>query len=515
MKITHLKSSKKGNDYKLSLYPSSCDFSEDVMQRYLEITEQIPNSVQPFEFKVSKTSPNQYIIHVILSRDILKESILVAELGFLNQSFNIPITFLPSPFLESIDNNLDIVKITISVILGGSYIGALALGTTSVLWSLISFQQFIGYFIYINIAYPFQVELFLQIVESSFWDSLPNLLDIMTSSLSIGFLNPLEVNNEYAPPIKFIRYEKTSFFIENGSSIILTNLILLICLFVILSVKKTEKWKESILLKKLKVNMRWNGIVRTFFENAIPLLLAIFLQLRVLKFNAAYLTICSFLAIISLIYFCSMTYFIVRILYKRDNKLLEYELIKRIYGTLYDGIILTKATTKYYNLIILFRGLVLIFLISFAESTPMLQITPLIFFNAFLVYYMRKEVAFKNQKFYLVAKSKEILILLAEICILFLLVKTENKTHYQIVGWIIVLLLGSAFLIEFIYLVYIQIIDIKEIVKQISCFFKNIILYFKTPKATIKKRIPIEHRLRQNFSNDTSTFELNNNSTLN
>ena len=288
----------------------------------------------------------------------------------------------------------------------------------------------------------------------------------------------------------------------------MANILLLFSLLVVLSLKKTQKCKDSLILKKLKVSLRWNFINRTFLENAIPLSLAIFLQLRILKFNVAYLSLCSFLTIISLIYLSSMIFFIVRILYKRDNKLLEFGLIRRIYGTLYEGISLNKPTTKYYNLIILFRGLLLIFFVSFAESTPMLQIIPLIFLNAFLVYYMIKEVVFTNQKAYLVAKIKETLILLGEICILFLAVKTKNKNYYEIMGWLIVFFLGCSFLVEFIYLISIQISGIKEIIKKIQGFFKKIRLYFNNSKPNTNKIIPIEHRLPKSSLNDSSTLEL-------
>ena len=511
MRVNYIKPSDIGYDYKLSLSPSSCDFDQDILKRYLNITEQVDDSISPFDFEITKIGPSQYIIHLNLTRDVLIESTLNVELGFFKGELEVPITFFPSPFLESIEDSLSTIQTIITIVVGGSFFGTLALGTTACLWSFISFQQFVGYFIYMNIGYPFQVELFLQIIESSFWDFLHNPLSSLTESLAGNLLNPLEVEDEFDPPKKFIKYEKTSFFIENGSTIIMTNLFLLCFLFIVLALKKRTRWDNSLILKTLKVYLRWNIITRTFLENVIPLTLAIFLQIRVLKFNGIYLSLCSSLAILSLVYVCSMTLFIVRILFKRENDLLQFSLIKRIYGTLYEGISLKKSATKYYNIIILFRGLLLIFLISFAEETPLLQIVPLIFANAFIIYYMFKQVSFEDHKFDSIVKVKEILILFGEIGIFLLIAQTKNKQYYQIVGWLIVFFLGLAFLSEFIYMIANQVAGIKKIGKQFLYWKNVIVLYFSTPKPRQKKgNIEVKHRIQTDLSNSNLSLNSNN-----
>jgi len=214
MKVSYIKPFKNGHDYKMSLSPSSCDFSEDAIQRYLKITQKIDGSVQPFDFKVTKIGPNQYIVNLILSSDVFQESTFDMELGFLTGSPKIPVTFIPSPFLESIQDNIQAIQTAMSVVLGGSFFGTLALGSTSVLWSRMSFQQFIGYFIYINIGYPFQVELFLRIITFSFWDYLPNPLRFLTKSISVEFLNPLEANDEYDPLRNLLNMNKHHFSLK-------------------------------------------------------------------------------------------------------------------------------------------------------------------------------------------------------------------------------------------------------------------------------------------------------------
>jgi len=376
------------------------------------------------------------------------------------------------PALEQIAESVPTVTTTFSGILGGSLAGTLALGATANLWSIISFQQFVGYFIYINIEFPPHLEIFLIMLRSSIWDKLPNPAAYVTESLYNKILGD-GFDSDLYPPKRFAKYEVTSFFIENGSTILLTNLFLLFLLFIVLSLKRTEALKDNIILKILKVYLKWNIISRTFLENGIPLALAIFLQLKALSFDGTYFILCAIMTIIASVYFIVFIVFLFRVLYKRDDKLLQMKLIRRIFGTLYEGVVL-KNTAKYYHLIILIRGILVVFLVTMFDDFPTLQIIPLIFYNIGFVYYLFNSATIEDPKLNIIIRIKEMFILIGEIGILFLSFQTTSESYYKLLGWIVVGFLCSSLLIEVSYMIISQILGIKEIYRKIVSFYKRI-----------------------------------------
>ena len=471
MNIQYVKPLHKGHQYKMLLIPSSCDLEIAVVERYLKITEDISGSVGAFTFDVSKIENNYYIINVYLTKNILQIAKLNAQLSFLNGTMFLPKMFLPDPSLEQIAEAAPTVTDTFTGLIGGSFAGTLALGATASLWSIIAFQQFIGYFAYINIEYPPHVEIFLEMMRTSMWDRLPNPAAYVTESLYKKILGE-GIDTDLVPPKKFVKYEMTSFFIENGSTILLTNLSLLLLLLLVLSLKRIESLKENKILKTIKVFLKWNVISRTYLENAVPLALAIFLQLTALSMKGAYYIICTIMGLFSAVYLGAFTAFLFRILNKRENKLLEMKLIRRIFGTLYEGVIL-KDAAKYYHLVILMRGILVVFLVTMVDSFPTLQIVPLIFYNAGFVYYLFSSVTMEDSKLNIIIRIKEILILIGEIGILFLSFQLDSEGYYKNLGWAVVGFLFLALLIEVGYMLILQILGIKEIYRKIVAFYQK------------------------------------------
>ena len=488
MEVEYLDEIENGHLYKMNFLPTTCDLSLQTILKYLNIIEEVPDTVQPFQFAVTKDYNNTYLVKLFSQRLITQPEILNVTLLHLNGTMIVPLNNVESVESEEQVNEgdktnqiIEIIQISLAVIIGGSIIGTIALGASSTVWSLVNFQQFIGYFIYINVHYPSQVEIFLSILQISFWDYLPNPLSIITEPLLGSFLDNNKIGlQKFQPPQKFVKYEKTSFFLEIGGSIILTNIILLVLLRVILSLKSLDRFQNKIFLKTVKVYLRWNVITRTFLENGLPLALAICLQLRILTFDGSYLLCCSILTIISIFYMIIMITFMIRVLYKRENILLKKGLIKRIYGTLHEGVILKKSTSKYFHIVILFRGLLLVCLISFFEDSPILQIIPLIFFNMGLIYYMIKEVDFEDKKLNVIIKVKEVLILFGEIGVMLLIPKTESDMYNEVVGWCIVGALGSGFFMELGYIIIIQIIGFKQIINHFVQLWKSFYSYMKS-----------------------------------
>jgi len=372
--------------------------------------------------------------------------------------------------IEEKSETIETVSAVFNGFLGVSLIGTLALGTTASLWSIISFQQFVGYFIYINVEYPNSTKAFLQFLQTSFWDYLPNPLSSLLKSISEKITQEGEdLAPYYNPPKKFIENEMTSFFIENGGTEISFNLYsIMLLLLMVLLIKKIKSLNKKPILIKIKVHLRWNFIMRTFLEGGIPLCLSIFLQFRVASFRKAYLTVATTLAILSAIYVFIMFLFICTKLYYRDNQHLDQDHVRLMYETLYEGINLSKPYSKCYYLVILVRGCLLTCLIAFLEFSPILQIVPLILFNVFLIYYMLKQVTFTNKKLDLIFKLKEVFILIGECCILCLCFEEKSQNHYKKLGYITVFFLATPLAIEVIYMLILQIYEIKKIYLKIK-----------------------------------------------
>ena len=354
--------------------------------------------------------------------------------------------------------------------MGTSFIGTLAIGATSSLWSIINCQQFIGNFLYFNINYPTQVEVLLETLNgASIWNILPNPLASLTAPLLNEVLNSdSNLNFDYKSPYKYDLYQLTSFFIQNGTIMMMTNITLLVILALLELLTKIKCFASNRIFMKVRSSFRWNIIARTFLENAIPLLQATFLQLRRLAFSGVYLISCSLLTVLSLVYGCVMLFYFLRVLYIKKNTELEDDRMIEVYGTLYEGMALKKNNGKYYHIIIMLRGVILVFMTVFTGNIVMIQLTIPMIFNAGLIYYLFAHAEFESRVMNFTNKLKEILILLGELAIFFLVAQKSSEDYYGILGWIVVGLLGAVVLIEIGYIAVLQIISMKIIWRKIT-----------------------------------------------
>lgn len=356
-------------EYQVSLGPKTCDLDLRAFKWHLQITEKAsPEVLSEFSTKITKTGTAQYKVHLTFQEEPKEQSLLLFTLEHLSAIAKVPTS--ATKLLEEVETP----KAVVAGVLSGSLVSAAAIGATSALWSIISFQQFVGYFIFINIKFPSHVEYFLSILSASFWDYLPNPLARMTDDMYKDLLDENgQIPYEYKPPSKFREYDVISFFIKDSGEIIATNLLLLFILALVLLIKNFKKFNQNKYLKKIKVALKWNIIARTFLENGIPLSLSIFLQLRIMQFNNLYLAFCSSLCIIAIFLVLAKLGFLIKILAKRDNKHLEQSFVRRMYGTLYEGVLL-QGWAKYYQILILLRGISFVCVLVFCGEAPLFQI---------------------------------------------------------------------------------------------------------------------------------------------
>lgn len=270
-----------------------------------------------------------------------------------------------------------------------------------------------------------------------------------------------------------------------------TGLGLILLLFASKVLRRVRLLRIDKLAKKVFDFLKWNAILRGFLESGIPLALSVFLQIRRVSYTSFY-TACSVLmASVGFSYFFLMLQFALEILSKNNDVELNKKGSKELYGTLYEGISLKKKQKgKYYHLLILIRGVLLMFMIAFFEISPVFQIIPLIFFNIGLIVYLSKLASFEDRHMNTVNKIKESLILMGEFGILMLNFNAKYPEYYSDVGWMIVGCLGGALAVELIYVLVLQIMGIKDLYHNVKKAFK---LLFK--KET-KKRKRVNRPLR-------------------
>jgi len=502
--VQYIQSTSLGHRYKLTTLPTNC---------YMDVNTQTIALSPSFIYSITPINQKESFIDLILTDSILEETKLNITLNntFSTTTF-VPLSFTSSKAIEDFKDAIPAIQAVLMGIFGASVIGMLALGAGAALWSIISAQQFIGYFLYMNIQYPPHLEVLLLLLDTSFWSFLPNPIMLVTESFSESvFKSGAAFDYEFFPPKKFAKYAISAFFVENGGSILFLNVMSLILLWIVEFLKRFSQFKTNLILKNLKVILKWNFIARLFLENGMALCIAIFLQFTAMSFETTFFSICSILALFALFYFLAMFVFLFRILKKRDNDLLSMKLIGRIYGTLYEGIILNTSTAKYYYMMVFIRGMILGLVLVFMEDSPLLQILPLVFFNVGLIYYLFKYVKFKRKALNYIIRIKEIFILTGEIGIMFLNAKVKSYDYYSAFGWLTIVFLGSAIGMEGSYLVYLQITGIRQIYRNITNKLKNVYRYLA--KSSEKNVRPFENNTTSKRAH--TTFEDSNNSMFN
>lgn len=159
-----------------------------------------------------------------------------------------------------------------------------------------------------------------------------------------------------------------------------------------------------------------------------------------------------------------------------------------MWGALYEGMRVENKIGKYYYFIILLRGVLLLFLITFGERVPFLQIIPMIYFNAGLVYFFfKKQTVFSDLKLNNLNRVKEVLILVSEICIVFLNFRADSEEYYDVLGWLIVGSLGFVLITELVYLIGSQIFNVKKNFRKIVEAIKGVLIFFHILENPKKK----------------------------
>jgi len=447
------------------------------LTKYLLPTQKSKALFPPFEFQVINKNQDStgvfFVIKLNFDHALPEEHKLNFTLSYLSTAPGVPSTPERAPdFPFSL-------KTIITLVNTGTFLAGLYFGSTAAFWNLISYQQFIGYFSYMNIIYPYHLETFLFFfVETSNLEFLPNPLESIMNRISDAYdsvVDEREQQQLYQLPNKFLSLETPTLFIINTGSTFFTCLIFFLIPYILGLLRKFEKLKNLKFLQDLHSDFKWNAIIRIFLESGIPLAFAIFIQLRKVSYSNIPFALSTFSTTIALIYMSYMLNYSYSTLVTLPYEKMKDLNIEKSVGTLYEGLVLQKdkPSQKYYYVIVLLRGMLLVGVNVFIDEIPEVQILTMIFFNIFFMFYICKTIEFESRYLTYTTQFAEVFILAGEILIMTLIPGGLTDEYTTLIGWLIIGLFSSILASQFAYGIYLQILAVIDLVKKAKALLKK------------------------------------------
>jgi len=157
--------------------------------------------------------------------------------------------------------------------------------------------------------------------------------------------------------------------------------------------------------------------------------------------------------------------------------------------------VLVEGSTKYYNIVLLLRGILVVCLVNFFEAVPLFQIAPLILFNISLVYDMFYKVPFEDKKLTRIVRMKELFILFAELWVFCLLFGGKSQFYYDFIGYLALGFLSIALAIEVLCMFALQIIELRNLPKNIKKSWQKLKKFLEKCRKKKKPPMKIKHQL--------------------
>ena len=467
MKINFIKATVTGFQYTLRLVPDTCDLPEYYVDDMINQDKNAKALLGDYHFDVTKTAAATYFLDLALEQSVLEDTTLNLNFTGLSGKLIVYQKFKAGSFVQQLAKMADAASSGVTFATAVTFVSVVVFKSASSVWGFVGFQQLMNYYKYINIQYPFQIEMLFKLGGATDFGSLPNLLDMATNSTYKTLSTNEDLMTRLDPPRKFVNYEEESFFIKEGGSLFLLNMLLLVLLYICHIIKKTKIGQHKHFLK-VDGTLRWNFTLRSFLAASLPFLVAIFLQLRISSAHQSYVAMSTSLAVFALLYCVLISVFMIQILRQKNFKELKEEKFDKVYGTLVDKLNIEKESGKYYYLIVFLRNILFAFVIVFVEKVPLLQILSLAFFNIGFAYYIRKNVRFEDPKETRKTIITETMLVPMDFVMCFLTRKPASEEYYEVVGWIISAVVAIIFLNEMYFVILIQIETIKQLYQKLK-----------------------------------------------
>ncbi|CAD8148962.1 unnamed protein product [Paramecium octaurelia] len=354
-------------------------------------------------------------------------------------------------------------KYVLFILLGLAII-SLIIGGLHIFWNLLDILQLISYLQFFNVIYPYNVETYFKLFDFAQFDFMKMFLNIedLVNSYVIspdphykfalkGYSSTFYIN-AFAVFIAFVTTLSIYFICIIGSMILTKIMAYYSEENLYIDNEDPELFKFIILriIRKVQrvflntIHYFCSGLLRTFMSVAYEYNLAIFLQLSVRTIKNPFLSSSFF---ISFIFLLLQLYFIIKGFFLMSNQPYYFgqQLVKQKYGALFEGVRIrgSRPYSNYYNLLLLCKKVVFIFVLVFCYSQAYITILTCSILNIIFIFYVKSSSPLKDVYEQQKVIGGELFIWFVELLILILFYKQQNDPNEQdelIIGWFIIVL---------------------------------------------------------------------------
>ena len=347
-------------------------------------------------------------------------------------------------------------------------------GNPALLWPLLTLFQAFYYLIFIDVNYPANLQLFLEVFNLGSLPFIPNPLDWFVKDI-----------DQYSlpSPARFNQFNLDGLFLNNAGNELL---FLSMVIGAYLASKIAKKWVRRLPLHVRTVANKtvewfeWSGILSSLIASYTDMAQAIFLQMKVLTFSSKIFTLSSVLAFVAQALVVLLPLLLFRIVKKYEK---EPDLLDDKFDALIGEYNAKKAAGRYFVPIWLLRRLAMCLCLVFLQGYPYVQINVLCLLMIVSIAHLWEYAPYGSKRDNICLTLMEILFGLIHIVIYILVYDDHNPTFSDNqrlkMGWAII---GISGVILMIYIVINLSDQIKEILKTIR-FLKQLV------SKPVKKRI--------------------------
>jgi len=450
-----------------------------------------------FSFKVTKVSSTQYSVTFTTTMTINPTTLTaiytpfasstgattLASLQWTSQLTSTTINFIPESQKQTVTAMKGVAQAATTAMTAASGAMIALGGNPIILWALLNLLQSLYYLIFINVNYPINVHIFLEIFQIGGLSFIPNPME---------WIFP-EIGETTLPsPTKFETYDVDGLFLNNAGNMLLV-WVIVFGLYLIAKVAnryfrfmtklmsmastKTVEWFE------------WSGILRALITSYPELIQSAFLQIRVMEFGSAMFITSTVLALLFVgfsVIFPFALFFIIKIVSKNPRRL------KFKYTTIVEGFNIHDTVAKYFNVICLARRLVVMASLVFLHDYPYLEIFLMTLSSFLVVALIIKYMPYETKRDNICNLLIEVIFAIVHILI-FVLIFDDDHLNFTgdtrvNIGWILVGGCGGILLICLG----------SALVEQVKVVKAALIAFNKLRKKEMKSKLSrVAHKMPQ------------------
>ncbi|CAD8107708.1 unnamed protein product [Paramecium sonneborni] len=355
---------------------------------------------------------------------------------------------------------------------------SILLGGLDIFYNLLDTIQLLSYLKYINVQFPFNLQSFFEIfgfAQLSFIQNFLEIDDFVLNYISEDELKPL--------PQKIANDNYSSIYLINISQILTVYATIFgaygLAIIIPIIIKQFrfkyyEDYPEKNALGlKIKVyflsfkifigemcntiinELFFSGILRTFMATAYDYSFISLLQIYCVNLNAKsfLLALSSFMALLSVILYCTVCIVINYLIGKNSLTLTQKKNIEQ-FGSLFEGVKLRNHYQKIFNVALLVKKFLFMFVLIFFYEDPLSQTVNLLLLSLLSALYLYHLKPIKDQSEYNKQLSTETILCLIYLIIVILIVDEQIKkfdyNEQQNCGWICIALITLIIFIQLI-----------------------------------------------------------------